>query len=598
MIERRILKHIFTVVSVYFMIAGCAKISSPSGGPKDKEPPVIVKSVPLNGSKNFSGKKIVITFNEFVTLDKISEKFMVSPPMTSKPVVSLKGKSVFIEYDEELTDSTTYTFNFQDAIRDLNEGNAINNYQFVFSTGPVIDSLSVTGNVFQANDLNPPESTLAALYIESDDSAFIKNIPAYISRADKNGYFRIDNVRPLKYKLYALKDVDNSKNFNLYDEEIAFLDSSVMVTTERNYLPVTADTSKMKGSNLKSADTVLLQGEYKLFLFQHLKKQHYLTSSARSMPYKLNYALSLPPDTMGFDFIIPGASANSFFIERSKENDSIQIWLTDSTLYSRQMINSVIRYPYTDTAGSTALRQDTVIMRFLTPRSPRGKSKLTIFKVNTNISSGYLKPGQQIAFSSQTPFRKPDTSRIRLFELEGTNKIKLPFRMNQDSLNSCLIKLTASLKQGKSYLFIADSLSFGNIYGDQSDSTGNKFTVKNEDSFGKLVLNIKNYEGHRIIQLLTDSEKPVSEIQMVKDGKVEFPLLDRGKYLVRVVYDINSDGKWTTGDFFYGRQPEPVSYLPMEIDIKENFFLDFDWDISEKNIKKLKITPSKSPGRI
>ncbi len=150
---------------LFILIAGCAKISSPSGGPKDKEPPVIVKSIPLNGSKNFKGKKIVITFNEYVALDKINEKFMVSPPMEKKPKVSMRGKNVVIEYEDELRDSTTYTFYFQDAIRDLNEGNTINNYQFVFSTGPVIDSLSVTGNVYKAFDLNPPEETLVVLYI-------------------------------------------------------------------------------------------------------------------------------------------------------------------------------------------------------------------------------------------------------------------------------------------------------------------------------------------------------------------------------------------------------------------------------------------------
>ena len=156
-----IFRRSFILVSGFILAAGCAKISSPTGGPKDKEPPVIVKSEPLNGSKNFTGKKIVITFDEYITLDNINEKFMVSPPMKNKPVIMVRGKNVVITYDEELRDSTTYTFYFQDAVRDLNEGNPINNYQFVFSTGPIIDSLSVTGNIFKAFDLNPPEKTLA-----------------------------------------------------------------------------------------------------------------------------------------------------------------------------------------------------------------------------------------------------------------------------------------------------------------------------------------------------------------------------------------------------------------------------------------------------
>ena len=144
------------------LISACAKISSPSGGPRDRLPPVVVKSIPVNGAKNFKGKSIAITFDEYVVLDNINEKFMVSPPMKKKPRVFIKGKSVNVEFDEKLKDSTTYTFYFQDAIRDLNEGNILENYQFVFSTGPVIDSLSVTGNVYNAFNLEVPEKTHGA----------------------------------------------------------------------------------------------------------------------------------------------------------------------------------------------------------------------------------------------------------------------------------------------------------------------------------------------------------------------------------------------------------------------------------------------------
>ena len=125
-----IFKQMLTLMVTFLLIAGCAKVSSPTGGPRDKIPPVVVKCTPENNSKNFRGNKFSITFDEYVVLDKINEKFMVSPPMQKKPRVFLKGKSVVVEYDDELRDSTTYTFNFLDAIRDLNEGNIIDNFQF------------------------------------------------------------------------------------------------------------------------------------------------------------------------------------------------------------------------------------------------------------------------------------------------------------------------------------------------------------------------------------------------------------------------------------------------------------------------------------
>jgi len=164
MSKRHVISLLF-LITAWLLVEGCAKISSPSGGPKDKTSPVIVKSVPENGTVNFSEKEITVSFNEYVVLENINEKFMVSPPMAKKPEIVIRGKSMRIRFEEKLRDSTTYTFYFQDAIRDLNEGNPINNYQFVFSTGPFIDSLSVTGNVYSALTLDPPENTLVMLTV-------------------------------------------------------------------------------------------------------------------------------------------------------------------------------------------------------------------------------------------------------------------------------------------------------------------------------------------------------------------------------------------------------------------------------------------------
>ena len=229
----------YVIMSTLFVLIGaCAKVSNPTGGPRDRTPPVILESVPEYGAKNFRGKSIIITFDEYVALDNINDKFMVSPPMKKKPRVFVRGKNVITEYDEALRDSTTYTFYFQDAIKDLNEGNVIENYQFVLSTGSVIDSLSVTGNVYKAYDLETPEKTMVLLYRELADSFVVKHLPDYISRVDLKGYFRINNVKAGKYRLYSLKDGDNSKNYNLPDEEFAFMNSPIEITPENNFIPV------------------------------------------------------------------------------------------------------------------------------------------------------------------------------------------------------------------------------------------------------------------------------------------------------------------------------------------------------------------------
>ncbi|MBN1107584.1 MAG: Ig-like domain-containing protein [Bacteroidales bacterium] len=596
--KRTVSYHMLVVIPLLAVIASCAKVSSPAGGPKDTDPPVVLKSEPASGTTNFNGNRLSITFDEFVTLDKVNEKLMVSPPLEKRPVVTLKGKSVVVEFNEKLRDSTTYTFYFQDAIRDLNEGNPIDNFQFVFSTGDALDSLSVTGNVLSSFSLDPPENTLVLLYRDHSDSAFMKKLPDYITRVSATGYFRIDNIREGVYRLFALKDADNSKNFNVPDEEIAFSDSLVSVSAERNYIPLPeADTSDTKPAVRGLADTTVISGEHKLFLFKPLKKTRYLTSSSRVMKYKLVFTLSVPPDSLGFDFSIPGADTGTWFMEKSRKGDTLTVWITDSTVYSGSQLSVLAAYPFTDTLGNTVRKQDTVLLRYLEPRTPRGRPGRVSLKVTSSLSTGSLRPSQNIFFDAETPFRQPDTSRIGLFEVRGEDKIKVPFTIEKDPGNACRLRLITDLQQSKKYLFIADSAAFGNIYGEVSDSTGSGFTVRNDDTFGRLIVNINNFEGKRIVHLLSNQDKVLREIRMENDGEVEIMYIDKGTYRLRVIYDLNGDGEWTTGDFQSRLQPEPVSFYPREIPVGENHWVNQDWDIGTRNVKKLKSVTGTKTGR-
>jgi len=609
----------FLLGSTLIIISACAKISSPSGGPRDRVPPAVLKSDPVNGARNFVENKIEIIFNEYVVLDNISEKFMVSPPMKKKPSVFTRGKGVIVEYDDKLKDSTTYTFYFQDAIKDLNEGNILDNYQFVLSSGPVIDSLSVTGNLYYSFNLEVPEKTTVLMYRELTDSAVVKHLPEYITRVDQYGYFRIDNVRPGTYRLYGLKETDNSKNYNLPDEEFAFMDSSVVITSEKNYIPaapVISDTTADKGINKNASgkkdittvkegiqkempEPVILTGEYRLFQFSGPKKAHYLSKSSRELKYYMLYILSTTPDTMKFEFFIPGADTNAYFTESSRNRDSLKVWISDSSLYSQPQITTMLSYPFTDTLGKTGYKKDTIMMRFTTPKPPRGTAKIKIapFTFESNILSGTLKPGQTIFFNSKTPFRPPDTSRIKLYELVKDTSQKVQYQMIKDSANSGKYYLKTKLAVGKKYLFIADSAAFGNIYGEYSDSIGIKLSVRDPESYCKITVEIKNFTGNMIIQLLDKTEKLVAENYMENDGKIVFSLLDPGVYRLKAIYDLNGDRKWTTGDFDIKRQPEPVSYYPSEIELKTGWDFIFEdekaWDISVNNLKDPKLLTKK-----
>jgi hypothetical protein len=583
--------------------AACAKVSAPTGGMRDRTPPVVTESQPENGARNFRGSRIDIGFDEFVVLDNINEKFMVSPPMKEKPRIYTRGKTVRIEYKDQLRDSTTYTFYFLDAIRDLNENNILDNYRFAFSTGPVIDSLSVTGNVYNALNLEVPEKTSVMLYRDISDSAVIKQIPDYISRVDQTGYFRIDNVRGGRYRLYSLTDDDNSKTWNRVEEAFGFIDSVITVSPEKNYIPPVKDTTKtevaqnrkIRQSEAASSAAARLAaraelpeqtGDYRLIHFNAVKKTRYLAASPRPSMYKLTYILSVPPDTLDFGFSITDVSEDQYFIERSRAGDTINVWLTDSSVYSRPIITTIVNYPFTDSLGLDTYKEDTIQMRFLQPRAARNVKRATPkLNIRSSVTGGIMKPGQQLFFTAETPLREPDTSRIRLYEVVEKTNNRIPFRFERDTSGLSKFSLDARLREGSQYLLITDSEAFSNIYDETNDSTAMRLTVRETKSYSSLILNIQNCQSKCIIQLLDRTEKLLAQKKVEGDGRVVFDLLDKGTYRVRAIHDINGDGEWTTGDFLAGRQPEPVSYMPKELEILEGWEAKEEWDVGVTNQK-------------
>lgn len=598
----------FTILLIFMIVTACAKISSPTGGARDRTPPEVIETDPEDGTINFRGKELSIEFDEYVVLDNINDKFMVSPPMKRKPRVYTRGKSVRVEYQDELRDSTTYTFNFQDAIRDLNEGNILYNYKIAVSTGSFIDSLSVTGNVYMSPSLDSPESASVLLYRNREDTAVVKQIPDYLSRVDETGYFRIDNIREGTYRMYALKDEDNSKNYNRSEEPFGFLDSIITVTPEKNYLLPEPDTmnlinpaakkkappapvrvTKTTASTKKQeAETEIpvKQGEHRIIMFTPLKTQRYLTSSARPSRYKLQYVLSVPPDTMDFSIRIEDVPEESYFIETTPYRDTINVWLTDTAVYARPQLSTIVTFPFTDTLGVHGYKTDTLTMRFLAPRPPRsGIVKKTMLQLQNNVAGGILKPGQKIFFRAETPLRDPDTSLIRLYEVKEKNRVSLPYSFIRDTSSSRKFMLNAKISEGKQYLFIADSTSISNIYDEHIDSTAIRFSVREAATYSKLTLEITNAGGPFIIQLMDPQEKILAEMVIKDDGKHVFPLLEKGTYRIRAISDDNNDGKWTTGDFFLKRQPEAVTYFPKELEIPEGWDANEKWDLQERNFK-------------
>lgn len=557
----------------------CAKIVSPTGGSKDTDPPVVVNSVPPGGTVFFKSRTISVTFNEYVVLDKLNEKFMISPPMDKKPEISLKGKAMKIVLKEEPRENTTYTLYFQDAIKDLNEGNPILNFQYVFSTGSYLDSLSVTGNVVSAYDLNPAGNILVLLHSNLCDTAPRKQLPDYITIADKQGYFRIDNVKAGRYNLYALGDINGNKKYDLQEEMFAFSDTSVEVTPEKNYISPGKDSLSSSRVQDTATAKAVVKGDYPLYLFTAPLKKYYLTSTSRDLPYRLRYTLSLPPQ--GYRFEIGGFGMDEYFTERNTRGDTLTVWLLDSLKWSEPDLKMYIEYPYTDSSGNVIGRKDTVQMRFTMQKAARGKQPARKYVPEVNIRGGTMKPGEVISFSSPSPVREADTSQIKLYVFSRDVKTQIPFYLAPDTTSARIYFLNAKLAEGEKYLLVADKGAFRDIYGEISDSAGFQFTVRPANSYGRLIVKLTGLSGNVIIQLLDKSEKVL--MQRVPDyrGEADFPLLEKGKYRLRAVFDTDGNGIWTTGDFDIRRQPEPVTYYPGEIDIMTDWVVEQEWDLGK-----------------
>ncbi|MEO6584440.1 MAG: Ig-like domain-containing protein [Ferruginibacter sp.] len=213
----------------FTFLSSCAQISAPTGGSRDTIAPVLIKAEPANFTTNFTGNKIVLTFDEYINVENIQENVLVSPLQKTNPIINYNFKNVTIKFRDTLLPNTTYAINFGNALKDLNENNPFPNFTYTFSTGNRIDSLKFSGKVLLAETGIADSTLLAMLYVDLSDSAVLKKRPNYISKLNREGNFTFYNLPAGIFKLYALKDGDGGKTYNSKSETFAFLDTSITV---------------------------------------------------------------------------------------------------------------------------------------------------------------------------------------------------------------------------------------------------------------------------------------------------------------------------------------------------------------------------------
>lgn len=522
------LMRVLSLILIAVTFASCANRGTPSGGEKDILPPEITKSVPENFSTNFKGDEIKIYFNEYVKIKDLRKQLIVSPPMDTDPIVTPMGGAseyISIKIIDTLEANTTYAFNFGESIVDNNEQNPYPYFRYVFSTGNTIDSLSVNGYVEDAL-LNEPDTFVSVMLYEVDstytDSIVYKQKPRYITNTlDSLTTFSIDNIKAGTYKLIALKDKNSNYKFDQKNDKIGF---------KEGFITVPSDSS------------------YKLKLFKE----------------KVNYKAVKPSQDGDTRIIFPYEG----------DYEAIRIKVLGDT--PEDYKTRILKDPKTDTLYywyqpkfeidttffivSNEKFVDTFKHRFRTIKADSLKIKAAV--------QGILNFEDDFTIEANIPLSKIDTTKIKLMDKDS---LAVSYKVEYDSIFN-KYRFPIDKQEGQKYNFTMLPGTFTDFYeGTNKDTLNYSVRTKMKSEYGNIRVNIRNAKFPLIVQLVNNNGEVLYERYAKESPVVDFTNLVPRQYNLRAVFDTNGNGKYDTGNFLLGIQPERVIYSEPIDETRSNF---------------------------
>lgn len=612
---RPIPKYIAILIVIIGFYA-CASTGMPDGGPYDETPPKFVRANPEPNAINNKRKKISIEFDEFIKLDKASEKVIVSPPQNETPEVKVSGKRVLVEFFDSLKANTTYTIDFGDAIVDNNEDNPLGNFAYSFSTGESIDTMEISGTVLNAADLEPVKGIQVGIHKDLNDTAFSKIPFDRISRTDSRGHFNIKGIAPGTYRVYALMDGNQNYLFDSKTEAIAYLDSLVVPSMEgavREDTIWNAIDTLAYDTIYKINYTRFLPDNLILRAFKEENPLQYLIKSERPQLNRFSLYFSAKADTLptlkGLDF----DEKDALVIESNLRKDSLLYWIKDTTLCERDTLTLQLTYLATDTLGQLVPKTDTLRMvnkinkerRLAMAEEARKKEekerkkrarkgdtlrvKTKFLSMNVDAPSAF-DLNRNITLKFEEPVAHIDTSAIHMAVKIDSLWEDIPFIFQTDSILPRQYQILSDWQPGKEYRMQIDSLAIQGLYGLYTDKVENTLKVKTLEDYGTLYLNITGAGPHAIVQLLNSSDAIVRQQPVSRQNTCDFYFLQPNtKYYIRLFNDDNQNGVWDTGNYEAKRQPEEVFYFPKVWEMKANFEFEETWDVQDIPLDKQKL---------
>lgn len=595
------LYYIFIIIAAAVMYS-CANIGNPSGGPIDKTPPIFMRSNPTPNAVNVKDRKIEIFFDEIVTLKDPSTKIIVSPAQTEMPRMSALGRKVTVELVDSLLPNTTYTIDFSNSIQDNNEGNAIDNFAFAFSTGSVIDSMRVSGYVLDSRTLEPMQSVVVGLQSNLADSAFHKEKLQRVALTNDRGQFTIRNASPGSYHIFALKDLDRDYKFGNPTEDIAFLDSIIVPSIGSREA---ADTVY---NDLNEIDTIMratrpayFPNDILLSMFNEDRKSQYLANNLRVDSTRISLTFAAASDTLPSLSIVGRNDVPDqwYTLERSQTNDTLTYWIRPPHLVSADTLMVATTYLRTDTTSNLSWGTDSLKFTFQRQKAKKKKKneetdsleQIRFMELHP-LANGTQEVYAPLLLQTGTPIERYSREAFHLQRKLQNDTTFYPAEIKSIALRDSTLSrrdlmLKVDWEPGAAYTLAVDSLAMTDIYGLQTKPLKVDFNVRKMEEYGNIVFNITAVRDSAIVELLDGTEKIVLRAP-VKNHRAELLNLLPGKYYARLFIDRNGNGKYDTGNYDMHLQPEETVYYPGAINLKKNWDVEQTWDIYATPIDKQK----------
>ena len=532
----RIVSTVFIALLLYLFVSSCARQSSPMGGPKDEDSPLLLSSSPKNESLNSKPTTIDLVFNEYIKIENPTKQIIITPKIQSDEVEFLATKNrLSIKLNQELEDSTTYVFNFQKSVQDITESNPVNNLKLVFSTGSEIDSLKFSGSLSYVfpRDEKDIVDVLVGLYPAADTTNIFSAAPYYIAQTDSLGNFEITNIKSGEYRAYAFHDDNNSLKAEFRSEAYGFLNENIQL--DSNISNVTFKLFSADLSDLKINRSSSVGNNYDLILNK----------------FPAEYELFHPEINDKLFYRLDEKNIRLYHLGETEDSTAVRLIVRDSVGFS------------IDTTFFAKFEKSERSPQDLEVSTNSGKAFLKRLKSELNFNKPLLKINYDSLF-----IRYDSASRIPIIP----ENVSLSDSSDFTKLE-ITVEIPDSLLIETFTIFAADS-TFMDV-----ENQWNKMKVearynklKEESLADEVSGKVETNELPLIVQLMDKSDEIIQEVYLTTSNEFIFTDLEAGEYKLRAIFDRNKNRRWDPGNLIEKRQPEAVYHF-YDIENETNQFV-------------------------